>query len=130
MTSEGGVDGHGNIFSVGIDGSGYQDLYDFTYGTDGGYPLGDLLDSGGTLFGMTNQRGANYSGTVFAFTLPTPEPGTLAPRLRGGGARFVSLAEEAAEAVLSVPSFPSSFSFRPSSFLKKEPPMRPLRRRR
>jgi uncharacterized repeat protein (TIGR03803 family) len=80
MTEEGGVHGDGNIFSVGIDGSSYDDLYDFTGGTDGAYPIGDLLALGGTLFGMTNEGGANGDGTVFALAgvLPTPEPGTLA----------------------------------------------------
>ena len=84
MTAYGGADGWGNIFSVGIDGSDYQDLYDFTGGTDGGLPYGDLTLSGGTLFGMTAEGGVisgpfSY-GTVFALVLPTPtpEPGTLA----------------------------------------------------
>jgi len=83
----GGVKGWGNLFSVGIDGSGYQDLYDFTGGADGGWPIGDLTLSGGTLFGTTsNGNGSTRFGTIFAFTLPTPtpEPGTLA--LVGGGA--------------------------------------------
>jgi hypothetical protein len=86
MTSEGGVNGYGNIFSVGIDGSGYEDLYDFTGGADGGYPHGYLTLSSGTLFGMTTDVRSTGSttvignGTLFALTLPapTPEPGTLA----------------------------------------------------
>ncbi len=81
MTALGGH-GYGDIFRVGIDGSGYQDLYDFTGGFDGAYPHGDLLFDGGTLFGMTYQGGIKPGsggyGTVFALTLPTPEPGTLA----------------------------------------------------
>ena len=81
-TDGGGVNHRGNIFSVGIDGSDYQDLYSFTGGTaDEGGPEGDLTLSGGTLFGMTPlpDAGRGY-GTVFAFVLPTPtpEPGTLA----------------------------------------------------
>ncbi len=80
MTSWGGADNFGNIFSVGVDGSNYRDLHSFTDGTDGGGPQGDLTLSGGTLFGMTNSGGANGDGTVFALVLPspTPEPGTLA----------------------------------------------------
>ena len=74
----GGSDGHGDIFSLGLDGSDYQDLYDFTGGNDGGYPTGDLALSGGTLFGLTSQYGANGYGTVYALALPAPEPGTLA----------------------------------------------------
>ena len=64
---------------MGIDGSGYQDLYDFTGGTEGAFPYGDLTLSGGTLFGMTYSGGANdYNGTIFALALPVPEPGPLA----------------------------------------------------
>jgi uncharacterized repeat protein (TIGR03803 family) len=87
MTDEGGAAigaGFGEIFSIGIDGSDYQDLYSFTGGADGGNPHGDLTLSGGTLFGMTSAYGANGYGTVFALTLPTPEPGTLV--LAGAGA--------------------------------------------
>ena len=76
MTSEGGVDGFGNIFSVGIDGSDFQNLYSFTGGSDGGYPYDDLTLSAGTLFGTAYQGGVNNNGTIFALTLP--EPGTLA----------------------------------------------------
>jgi uncharacterized repeat protein (TIGR03803 family) len=92
MTSTGGVDGWGNIFSVGVDGSGYQDLYDFTGGADGGNPGGDLLLSSGTLFGITIYGGANNYGTVFALTVPAPvpEPGTLALAGTGGAAVLVS----------------------------------------
>ena len=82
-TADGGAHEQGEIFSVGIDGSGYQDLYDFTDGADGSRPYGDLTLSGGTLFGMTSNGGSLNmnsfgNGTVFALTLPTPEPGTLA----------------------------------------------------
>jgi uncharacterized repeat protein (TIGR03803 family) len=83
-TTSGGSHESGNIFSVGLDGSSYRDLYDFTNGTDGEMPGGDLLLSGGTLFGTAFTGGANGKGTVFALTLPTPEPDTLA--LVGAGA--------------------------------------------
>jgi formylglycine-generating enzyme required for sulfatase activity len=76
-TTWGGSNGTGNIFSVGIDGSNYLDLHDFTGGADGANPNGNLTLSGGTLFGLTPYGGANGYGTVFALTLPTPEPGTL-----------------------------------------------------
>jgi uncharacterized repeat protein (TIGR03803 family) len=80
MTQLGGNGGFGNIFQVGVDGSGYQDLFDFTNPSDGGEPTGDLTLSGGTLFGMATNFGANGFGTVFALPLPspTPEPATLA----------------------------------------------------
>jgi hypothetical protein len=81
LTAMGGTHGLGNILSVGIDGSDYQDLYDFSGGTSGAYPWGSLTLSGGTLFGLTSdQEIANSNGTIFAYTLPTltPEPCTLA----------------------------------------------------
>jgi len=83
-TYQGGPHELGNVFSVGIDGSAYQDLYDFTGGLDGSLPSGDLTLSGGTLFGTAGFGGLNGAGTLFVIVLPTPtpEPGTLA--LLGG----------------------------------------------
>jgi uncharacterized repeat protein (TIGR03803 family) len=85
MTAYGGTYGDGNLFSLGADGSGYQDLHDFTGGADGASPFGGLTLSGGTLFGMTYLSGDLSvtngrqigGGTIFAYTLPTPEPGTM-----------------------------------------------------
>ena len=66
MTAYGGVNGIGNIFSIGSDGSDYQNLYSFTpSGTGGSFPTGDLTPSGGTLFGMTAYGGASSDGTLF-----------------------------------------------------------------
>ncbi len=80
MTYQGGAYGYGNIFSVGIDGSGYQNLYSFSGGTDGAYPEADLTLSGGTLFGTTSgggiASGYNGQGTVFALGL---SPSAVAP---------------------------------------------------
>jgi hypothetical protein len=87
MTRYGGTIGDGNIFSMGVDGSGYQDLYNFGYLTGGYQPYGDLTLSGGTLFGMAYYGGSGGVGTVFALTLPTPEPGSLA--LAGSAAAVV-----------------------------------------
>ena len=83
VTQLGGVSHYGNIFSVGIDGSDYHDLYNFSGGSDGGdVEEGELVLTGGTLFGVTLGGGSALGdagdGTVFAFALPTPEPGTLA----------------------------------------------------
>jgi uncharacterized repeat protein (TIGR03803 family) len=78
MTEAGGTYDAGTIFSVGVDGKGFQTLYSFTDGADGADPIGDLTLSGGTLFGVTSAGGASGYGTVFALTLPVPEPGTLA----------------------------------------------------
>ena len=100
MTSAGGVDSVGNIFSVGIDGSGYQDLYDFTGGTDGANPDGDLLASGGTLFGMTKLRRERTTAAPPFSPLTVPAHARArhagARRLRRGGGGCVSLAAAAA----------------------------------
>ncbi len=90
ITQQGGSHGDGNVFSVGIDGSGYDDLYDFTGGGDGRDPQGNLTLSGGTLFGMTDLggnlavNGGLGGGTVFALTVP--EPSTLALIASGAAA--------------------------------------------
>jgi uncharacterized repeat protein (TIGR03803 family) len=67
----------GTIFRIGTDGSNYAVLHSFGDGTiphDGARPLGSLILSGSTLYGMTNDGGAGsacygYScwagGTVF-----------------------------------------------------------------
>ena len=83
MTTNGGVSATGNIFSVGLDGSGYRDLCVYHRRCRQRPPWGDLTLSGSTLFGMTSKGGAsavpNGYGTVFALTLPapTPEPSSL-----------------------------------------------------
>ena len=79
VTGGGGIFGKGNVYSIGIDGSSYTDLYSFTGGTDSRSPVGALALSGGTLFGVTSGYGGTGFGSVFALTLPTPtpEPGTL-----------------------------------------------------
>ena len=86
MTMVGGAnassDGdYGNIFSVGIDGSGYKSLYSFTGGTlNGAYPIGSLTISGSTLYGMTmggtgwggymsDGAAPNQNGNIFSFNL-------------------------------------------------------------
>ncbi len=66
MTNSAGADGVGTIFSVGTDGSGFTVLYTFTGAADGGDPTGSLTLSGSTLYGMTNQAGADGYGTIFS----------------------------------------------------------------
>jgi uncharacterized repeat protein (TIGR03803 family) len=86
MTNVGGANNSGSIFSVGTDGSGYQNLYSFTGGTDGSQPQGDLTLVNGTLFGMTSDAGEYNDGTLFALTLPTPTPEPCTLALVGAGA--------------------------------------------
>jgi len=69
MTSAGGSNGVGCIYSIGTNGSGYLDLHDFTLMT-GETPHGTLLLSttGDSLFGMTNQGGTGSDGVIFSIT--------------------------------------------------------------
>ena len=69
MTSQGGVNGYGNLFSVGTDGTNYRNLVSFTGsgGTASGYdPFGSLILGGTTLYGMTEQGFAGGWGNVFS----------------------------------------------------------------
>jgi uncharacterized repeat protein (TIGR03803 family) len=73
VASGGGADGAGTIYSIQTNGSNFTLLYTFTGGADGSVPVGDLLLSGGVLYGCASQGGAGTTdGTVFAFTLPGP----------------------------------------------------------
>ncbi len=65
MTSQGGSSGDGNVFSVGTNGSGYQNLLSFS-GSNGSEPEGSLILSGATLFGMTELGGSDGDGNVFS----------------------------------------------------------------
>ena len=61
-----GSAGPGNIFSVGTDGSGYQNVFYFGSGTNSGvFPKGDLTLSGTTLYGVTSQGGDMGEGVAF-----------------------------------------------------------------
>ncbi len=66
MTSQGGANNAGSIFSYNITSTAYSVLQAFKYGTETGMmPYGSLTLSGTTLYGMTYQGGANWNGTVF-----------------------------------------------------------------
>jgi uncharacterized repeat protein (TIGR03803 family) len=59
------VGGYGHIYRVNTDGSDYQVIKYFN-GTDGDWPLTELVADGDTLYGTTEDGGANpNSGTVF-----------------------------------------------------------------
>ncbi len=68
-TSFGGTSGAGTVFELSPSGSGWteQPLYDFTDGSDGGYPSAGLIaDEQGNLYGTTAFGGAPCcSGVVF-----------------------------------------------------------------
>ena len=66
MTELGGDYGFGTIFKIQSDGSGFSLLHEFAGGAgDGKYPMGSLIISGSTLYGMTQNGGAGNGGTIF-----------------------------------------------------------------
>jgi uncharacterized repeat protein (TIGR03803 family) len=62
----GGSSGHGTVFAVHTDGTGFTTLHSFTDGSDGANPEGVLLLSGNTLYGTAYGGGSSGTGTVFA----------------------------------------------------------------
>lgn len=56
---------NGTVFSLNMDGTGRQDIYQFTGGADGSFPFGGLVVNGNTLFGTTAYGGISGNGTVF-----------------------------------------------------------------
>ncbi|SDM41972.1 Por secretion system C-terminal sorting domain-containing protein [Catalinimonas alkaloidigena] len=65
MTHQGGTHGLGTLFSIHLDGSGFQKLYDFST-VSGGAPVGSLLlGEDGYLYGTTQQEGSDDYGTLF-----------------------------------------------------------------
>ena len=67
MTQAGGANGDGNVFSVGTNGTIYQNLVSFTGAggsANGGSPSGNLTLVGSGLYGMT-YAGGNYLGNIF-----------------------------------------------------------------
>jgi uncharacterized repeat protein (TIGR03803 family) len=67
MTSGGGAaNGPGVIFSINLDGSGYQVMLDFSTISGVGGPMGALTLVGSTLYGMTSHGGpGGASGVIF-----------------------------------------------------------------
>lgn len=67
LTNEGGANGGGTIFSFNTDTQAFAKLHDFSSSADGTGPQGSLIESGGVLYGLTTNGGANGYGTVFSF---------------------------------------------------------------
>lgn len=65
MTSQGGVNNAGTIYSIDTDGTDFSKLMDFDFPTTGGYPQGGFVSDGTFLYGMTSSGGANSGGTIF-----------------------------------------------------------------
>jgi uncharacterized repeat protein (TIGR03803 family) len=69
-TAAGGASGYGTLFGLTTNGTGFNALYTFTNGTDGGNPQAGLLLSGNTLYGTATNGGSSNSGTVFMLVVP------------------------------------------------------------
>jgi uncharacterized repeat protein (TIGR03803 family) len=66
MTYLGGSNNLGTIFRINSDGTGFQVLHSFvSASSDGQKPIGSLVLSGSTLYGMATSEGTSYGGTVF-----------------------------------------------------------------
>lgn len=66
----------GSVFAMNTDGTGYESLYTFTGGADGGYPWSTPTISGSTLYGMNTYGGASGHGVVFALSVPERKAGS------------------------------------------------------
>jgi uncharacterized repeat protein (TIGR03803 family) len=71
MAYYGGSSGHGTVFALNTNGTGFTNLHSFTAfknstNSDGAYLPGGLILSGNTLYGTANGGGSSGDGTVFA----------------------------------------------------------------
>ena len=75
MTSLGGSNNRGAIFSINTDGTSFDLRESFgSASADGAYPVGDLTLSAdaSTYYGMTNRGGSANAGVVFSKAVPEP----------------------------------------------------------
>ncbi|MGA8475583.1 MAG: choice-of-anchor tandem repeat GloVer-containing protein [Candidatus Cybelea sp.] len=78
----GGTGGCGTVFKITASGKETV-LHSFGLGSgDGAYPAADLINVNGTLYGTTDQGGANARGTVFSITTSGTE--TVLYSFKGG----------------------------------------------
>ena len=63
--------GHGTVFRINTDGTGFIVLKQFT-GSDGANPRRGLVLSGTTLFGMTDYGGSAGCGVIFSLSVAPP----------------------------------------------------------
>jgi hypothetical protein len=73
-----GTNQYGNVFELKPSNGGwiYMDLYNFTGGSDGGYPVSNAIcDSAGNLYGTASEGGTDGYGVVWKISgvgcLPT-----------------------------------------------------------
>ena len=73
-TPRGGSSGNGNVFEVSPSNGGgwtYTDIYDFTNGNDGQWPIGGVIvnPGDGYLYGTTNHGGSGGGGVIYQINL-------------------------------------------------------------
>ncbi len=68
VSRDGGSGDHGTIYSINIDGTGYQKMHDFNE-TSGRRPSGKLLLNDGKLWGMTENGGAFGRGIIYTINI-------------------------------------------------------------
>jgi uncharacterized repeat protein (TIGR03803 family) len=84
MTYGGGAGSYGTIFQINTSGAGYQVLHSFAgEPSDGASPQGSLILSGTTLYGMTNEGGADGQGTIFS--IPAVPLSTISGTVESSG---------------------------------------------
>ena len=64
-TQRGGTNAYGALFKVQTDGSGFTNVYNFSY-TNGALPVDGVILSGNTFYGTTYSGGNRGGGTIFA----------------------------------------------------------------
>ena len=70
----GGSSGHGTVFAVSTNGTGFTTLHSFAgFPNEGGNPDAGLILSGNTLYGATFYGGSSSHGTVFSLSYPSPQ---------------------------------------------------------
>ena len=72
MTSKGGANDGGLIFSIDTDATGFTDIFDFNpvcISSPGCSPMGSLILSKGVLYGVTESGGQYSKGTILKFDL-------------------------------------------------------------
>ncbi|MCX6353918.1 MAG: hypothetical protein NTZ78_03300 [Candidatus Aureabacteria bacterium] len=66
MTTQGGVNDKGTIFTIKAEGTGFATLHEFDEITDGAFPMSILTLHNSRLYGTTWLGGTNGNGTIFS----------------------------------------------------------------
>jgi uncharacterized repeat protein (TIGR03803 family) len=69
----GGSFGIGTVFALNTDGTGFTKLHNFSGSSNGGSPVGRLIVSGNSLYGMAYPGSSSGNGTVFSLSFPLPQ---------------------------------------------------------